>query len=127
VEGAEPRHGAAGTAEGDVGADYFLDPSPVSYGGDVFLVDPPTHGRESMSQKHGDIGVHLRSSEGFLSVESARRRSRRSIRGHPNTYAAVSREVSPARLSAARSRPTNLDALSRKSTERPGMIAGEHT
>jgi hypothetical protein len=48
VEWAETLHGAARTAEGDVGADYFLDPCPVSYGGDVFLVDQPTHGRESM-------------------------------------------------------------------------------
>jgi hypothetical protein len=48
VEGAEALHRPARAAEGDVGADYFLDPGPVSYGGDVFLVDPPCHERESM-------------------------------------------------------------------------------
>ena len=48
MEGAQTLHGPARAAEGDVGADYFLDSSSVAYGGDVFLIDPPTHGRESM-------------------------------------------------------------------------------
>jgi hypothetical protein len=50
VEWAETLHGPAGAAEGDVGADYFLDPGPIAYGGDVFLINPPCHGRESMFQ-----------------------------------------------------------------------------
>jgi hypothetical protein len=48
MEGAQALHRPAGAAEGDVGADYLLDPGPVAYGGDVFGIDPPCHGRESM-------------------------------------------------------------------------------
>ena len=48
VERAQALHRPACAAECDVGADHFLDARPIAYGGDVFLVDPPAHGRESM-------------------------------------------------------------------------------
>ena len=48
VEGAQTLHRAARAAECDVGADHFLDPCTIAYSGDVFLVDPAAHGRESM-------------------------------------------------------------------------------
>src|SRR5215211_1764293 len=49
VKGAEPLHRPAGAAKRDVGADDFLDPGTVPYGGNVFVIDPPAHGRESIS------------------------------------------------------------------------------
>ncbi|HEX3205574.1 MAG TPA: hypothetical protein VHQ68_04995, partial [Propionibacteriaceae bacterium] len=46
----------------DVGADYLLDSGPVAYGGDVFLIDPPTHGRESMFRARPSDGLTPKSS-----------------------------------------------------------------
>jgi hypothetical protein len=48
MERAEALHRPARAAQRDVGADYFLDTCPIAYGGDVFVIDPPAHGRESM-------------------------------------------------------------------------------
>ena len=48
VEGTQALHRSAGAAQSDVGADHFLDASPIAYGGDVFLVDPAPHAEEFM-------------------------------------------------------------------------------
>jgi hypothetical protein len=48
MERAEALHRPARAAQRDVGTNYFLDTCPIAYGGDVFVIDPPAHGRESM-------------------------------------------------------------------------------
>ena len=70
MEWAEALHGPARTAEGDVGADYFLDPGRSRTAAmSSSLIRPPTDG--VYVTEAGQHRGSSESSEGVLSVESA--------------------------------------------------------